>query len=198
MKRGIGVALAVALIAGVFAAWYLYPRAGPDRAGPDRRGQTLMIGSEVERRDIAAKDLDDLFTKEGTAVVKGADRIEFFKQEIHWESSSDWKIIQQRTGTAEQLSKAREALLSPQIYSWGRRGGHKKCGGFSPRDVVRFWRGNESVTFLICFTCMDIGVIYQDQAGRGRSWIIADFQPGKQQLKEVMERVFPGTVEIHE
>jgi hypothetical protein len=88
------------------------------------------------------------------------------------------------------LGAARDLLLSADVYNWRSRGGHKRCGGFQPRDAVRFWRGNESVLFLICFTCSDVGVLVHDASGWTRGWTMAEFHPGKERLRGLMEAAF--------
>src|SRR4051794_19672620 len=103
--------------------------------------RSLSVGPDATQRDVAAKDVDDLVTAEGCAVVRNADRVEFFKQRIELPHVDHWEIERRRAGTPEELATARDVLLSPGIYSWGRRGGHKRCGGFQPRDAVRSGAG---------------------------------------------------------
>ena len=174
--------------------WWRAPAAGVS-ADDVSTGERALRAVGVGWTDRKPNDLEDLITPEGLPVVRGADRVEFFKLEVTLsERGIEWSVDQRRDGGGGELSKARGVLLSPDVYSWDRRGGHKRCGGFQPRDAVRFWKGKESVLFLICFTCSDVGVVAHDSAGRARKWMIADVGRGKGRLRELMEGVFPGSV----
>jgi hypothetical protein len=181
--------------AGVFLIWTWRPRAAGVSSDDPTTGERALWAVGIEWRDQTPSGLEDLVTADGIRVVREADRVEFFKLIVDLsEKGISWRVGQRRNGSAAELAKAREVLLSADVYSWDRRGGHKRCGGFQPRDAVRFWRGRESVLFLICFTCADVGVLPHDSAGRARQWMIADVQPGQAKLKGLMEGVFPGTV----
>lgn len=95
-------------------------------------------------------------------------------------------------------ARLQEQVLS--LASYGELGVHKLCGGFQPKVVFRFRRGDQRVDVLLCFNCKEVGVIGagQKRAGPDDPFAILDMRQAKAWLalaKEALpaDRFIQGT-----
>jgi len=141
-------AAGVAIVSlGSWCGWW--GRSVHGSADDVRTGERALRADGVGWTDRKPNDVEDLVTAEGVRVVREAERVEFFKLTVdpYTERGIEWTLDRRRDGNAGDLQTARDVLLSPEIYSWDRRGGHKRCGGFQPRDAVRFWKRRNRFCF---------------------------------------------------
>src|SRR5690349_3000379 len=141
-----------------------------------------------------ARTFDSLVPIRAQEIIAKADKAEVFKLEgviLRYHIVDDGqKIIRKEMPDPNLSRELAGALGSPDTYRIP--SGSKRCGGFQPREAVRFTLGRESVTFLICFKCTDIQVVLNDASGRPVHRLMFDFRPGRPELLRLMRLALPG------
>ena len=123
---------------------------------------------ELPERKLS-RNLDELWTTQGMAILKGATRVEAFRVDPSREAKANdaWigGYVISATGKEqgkEFAAKLSAVLLSPTTYSFLNR---KRCM-FDPGVAYRFWKDQEVVEVTVCFHCDDLMVLVKDGSGK--------------------------------
>src|SRR5712691_10902942 len=96
-----------------------------------------------------AGSFSSLIPSHGREIMAKADKVEIFKLEgiiLNPIVDDGQKIIRTEIPDATLSRELSDALGNPGMYKFPSSA--KRCGGFQPREAVRYPHGRESVTFL--------------------------------------------------
>ena len=83
-------------------------------------------------------------------------------------------------------------LLDDGSYRWGSASGCKP----TPGVLARLRSGGQTVSFLLCFECVDLQAVARDAAGEVVHRAYHNFIPARPALTRLVKRVFPDDNDI--
>jgi hypothetical protein len=139
-----------------------------------------------------------LFGEKALTVLDGATKVEVFRVDSDKPGEKDKTVAGYRITAPGKdqdekfAAKIAAAVLDEKNYEWEAA---KGCI-FRPGVAFRVWKGEESVAFVICFSCdqMDIATLGKD--GTKVKSGFAETDPGRAALVKLAKAAFPDDKEI--
>ena len=144
----------------------------------------------------------DMLDSDEFAIVQAADRIESFRIESRADpnvegSINGYPLIAKGPDlTSEQTGELKQMVVRLESYI---PLGRKACGPLRPGVALRFYRGEEHVTALVCFTCNEWTFAIGDSAPAfsiSNRYGGMNFEGCQRRLLSLCQQLFPDDKEL--
>ncbi len=153
--------------------------------------QSGSDGTQNVQRPLPTPHLNEMVGAKAIGILQSPDRIESFRIAQRREPiragtingyplSSIGPVL-----SSEQIDRVRQLVIRLESYI---PLGAKACGPIQPVVALRFHRGEESVTALICFSCKEWMFVAGNDEAKTRSWNLEGCQ---QELLAICQELFP-------
>lgn len=139
-----------------------------------------------------------LLGERAVGLLDGATKVEVFRVDSDKPGETDKAVAGYRvtaTGKdqdAKFAARVAGVALNEKTYEWDAA---KGCI-FRPGVAFRVWKGEESVVFVICFSCDQMAIVTLDKGGKALTKAHAEVDPGRAALVKLAKAALPDDKEI--